>query len=263
VTVAACLSALRRRSDELSRLIAALSPIEWQSDTNCPPWHVHDLATHLVTSGEGFVRSIRNGLAGSVEPPQHRAAELSAASPTEIAAALGRVTDEFLALYAGLSEAQLETICGHRRGNRSVRWYAAHRLAEVSFHGWDLETSLGRQPHFGGDVARLLLPTLLESNVPRTYAAGLSQERGSGERYLLQVADDPTHASWLVTIDPDALHVTRSDAVADDARADLRIVAPAADLALLVYGRADLSSFRDVQGNRAQVDRFARIFPRP
>jgi len=89
-----------------------------------------------------------------------------------------------------------------------VRWYATHRLAEVAFHGWDLRTSLGREPVFSVEVARLLLPTLIESNVPRTYAAGLSQERGSGERYALLVADHPEDA-WLVTIGPAELQVSR------------------------------------------------------
>jgi uncharacterized protein (TIGR03083 family) len=255
--VAACLAAVGQRSDELAGLIVTLSPAEWDQETNCPPWLVHDLAGHLVSSGAGFVASIRRGLAGDVEPPEHRSAAVSDASPSRVAVALGRVTAEFEALYDGLSEAQLETICWHRRGNRSVRWYAAHRLAEVSFHGWDLETSLGRPARFSDKVAKLLLPTLLESNVPRTYAAGLSQQRGSGERYLLQVSDDPT-ASWLVTIEPDALHVTRAAAPAD-----LRITAPAADLALLVYGRADLATFSAIDGDPALVDRFALIFPRP
>jgi len=177
--------------------------------------------------------------------------------PGAVADALLGVTDEFESLHAGLSDAQLETVCFHRRGNRSIRWYAAHRLAEVTFHGWDLDVSLGHAASVSVEVAGLLLPTLLESNVPRTYAAGLSQERGSGERYLLQVADDPT-ASWLVTIDPDTLHVVR-----DRGPADLRITATAASVALLVYGRADLSSFDNVAGDRALVDRFARIFPRP
>jgi uncharacterized protein (TIGR03083 family) len=257
VSVADCLSALRWRSDELAAMIATLPGPVWELETNCPPWLVRDLAAHLVTSGEGFVRSIRNGLAGSVEPPGARHAEQADVAPSEVASALRRVTDDFDSLYDDLSETQLDTICWHRRGNRSVRWYATHRLAEVAFHGWDLDTSLGRPAHFSDAVAKLLLPTLLESNVPRTYAAGLSQERGSGERYLLRVADDPS-ASWLVTIDPDTLHV-----VPDAGAAELRITATAANLALLVYGREDLSSIGSVEGDPALVDRFARIFPRP
>jgi hypothetical protein len=169
-----------------------------------------------------------------------------------------RVTDEFESLYAGLSESQLDTICFHRRGNRSIRWYAAHRLAEVTFHGWDLDVSLGRPASVADDVALLLLPTLLESNVPRTYAAGLSQERGQGERYLLAVDGEPT-ARWLVTIKPETLEVVRGDGAAD-----LSITAEASTLALLVYGRAELKSCGAVlEGDRALVERFATTFPRP
>src|SRR6202011_186578 len=127
-----------------------------------------------------------------------------AADPETVARALLTVTSDFEQLYAGLEERELSAICFHRRGNRSVRWYAAHRLAEVAFHVWDLQLSLGREPRLDETVAALLLPTLLESNAPRTYAAGMTPQRGSGERFLLRVAADPA-ACWLVTIDPDKL----------------------------------------------------------
>jgi uncharacterized protein (TIGR03083 family) len=205
------------------------------------------------------VRSIERGLAGSVEPPAPGASgsDLAAADPTAVAAALADVTSRFEALYDGLSEAQLETICWHRRGNRSIRWYAAHRLAEVAFHGWDLETSLGRTPHFDNTVANLLLPTLLESNVPRTYAAGLSVERGAGERYLFQLEDDAAQ-SWLVTIHPDVLDVSHGNGPSD-----ARITSAAADLALLVYGRRDIHAMGRIEGDASAIERFPRIFPRP
>jgi len=251
------LAALRERSTELTQIIAGLSSEEWQGETNCPPWRVRELAAHLVTSGRGFVNSITRGLAGNLDPPPRSGAELAEADPPTVARALADVTDAFEALYAGLSEGQLETICWHRRGNRSVRWYAAHRLAEVAFHGWDLETSLGRSPVFDESTAKLLLPTLLESNVPRTYAAWLSTERGGGERYLLQVAEDES-LSWLVTIDPEVLHVRRGSGPVD-----LRIAASAADLALLVYGRKDVHTLPHVEGDRSVVERFTQIFPRP
>lgn len=255
------LSALRTRSDELVRTISSLGLDDWHAETNCPPWHVNDLCAHLAASGEGFVASIRRGLSGSVEAPlptkPSRQEVLAAVSPPIVAAALSRVTDDFDALYKGRSAEDLETICWHRRGNRSMRWYAAHRLAEVAFHGWDLETSLGRSPHFDEATARLLLPTLLESNVPRTYAAGLSQERGRGERLLFRVADDAAQA-WLVTIYPDILDVSRGGGAAD-----VRITGAAAELALLAYGRIDIDSVVEVDGDASIIERFARIFPRP
>jgi uncharacterized protein (TIGR03083 family) len=255
--VARCLAAIRERSTTICGVVRPLQLAQWQASTNCPPWRVADLATHIATSGQGFVRSIRRGLEGTVEPAPGGSTPLEG-GPPEVAGALTTVTDEFESLYHGLSDAQLDTVCFHRRGNRSIRWYAAHRLAEVTFHGWDLDVSLGRPASVSTEVALLLLPTLLESNVPRTYAAGLSAERGAGERYLLATSEDPA-ARWLVTIDPEALEVTR-----DNRAADLKITAPAATLALLVYGRADLrTSDATLEGDESRIDRFVRIFPRP
>jgi uncharacterized protein (TIGR03083 family) len=255
--LARCLTELREASGRLVDEIATISAEAWDAPTNCPPWLVRDLAAHLVTSGQGFVGSIRRGLAGSTEPPPHGAStQLREADPVTVAQAFAAVTQEFVSLYSGLTDAQLDTICWHRRGNRSVRWYATHRLAEVAFHGWDLRTSLGRRPVFEVEVARLLLPTLLESNVPRTYAAGLSTERGRGERYALRVAEHAQDA-WLVTIEPEVLRVEPGGQ-----DADVRITATADVLALLVYGRATLDQAH-VEGDPGAIERFARIFPRP
>jgi uncharacterized protein (TIGR03083 family) len=251
------LSAIRERSFSVETRVRSLSSEQWSASTNCPPWCVSDLATHIVTSGQGFVRNIQRGLLGSVEPASGEVHALKG-GPAEVADALGRVTDAFEALYDSLSDAELETVCFHRRGNRSIRWYAAHRLAEVTFHGWDVDVSLGHTASVPGEVADLLLPTLLESNVPRTYAAGLSAERGSGERFLLAVADDRM-ARWLVSIHADALSVKPGGQ-----EADLTITTDASTLALLVYGRADLASCgATLGGDLSLVERFARIFPRP
>jgi hypothetical protein len=223
---------------------------------------VRELAAHVLQSGQGFVDNVRRGLAGSAEPPTQHPPQLDSTEPSSVSRALTVTTSDFISLYDGLDDAQLDAICFHRRGNRSVRWYAAHRLAEVAFHAWDLSVSLGKEPVFDDEVAALLLPTLLESNVPRTYAAGLSVERGRGERFLLAVDDDPS-ARWLVTIDPDALNTRRGDA-----GADLTLEGPASALALLVYGRRELprlvaSKTVRASGDARLVDRFALIFPRP
>jgi uncharacterized protein (TIGR03083 family) len=263
-----CLGSIGELSEALVKVLVALSPEAWDGPTNCAPWRVRNLAAHIVSSGEGFVDSIRQGLAGSLEPSiglderQRRHAELEAADSETVARALQAVTVTFAGLYAGLQDTQLEAICFHRRGNRSVRWYAAHRLAEVAFHSWDLHFSLGHQPRLDDTVAALLLPTLLESNAPRTYAAGLTPQRGSGERYLFVVADDPL-ARWLVTIDPDKLEARRGATPAD-----LTISGPASALALLIYGRLELhtasqSGVVRLDGDLARADCFARIFPRP
>jgi uncharacterized protein (TIGR03083 family) len=263
-----CLDSIRELSAELVNTLLALSPEAWDGPTNCAPWRVRNLAAHIVSSGEGFVDSIRQGLAGSVEPSvgiderHRRHAELEAADSETVARALQAVTFAFEGLYTGLSDTQLSAICFHRRGNRSVRWYAAHRLAEVAFHAWDLHFSLGHAPLLDTTVAALLLPTLLESNAPRTYAAGLTPQRGGGERYLFVVGDEPL-ARWLVTIGPDKLEARRGAAPAD-----LTITGPASALAMLIYGRLDLdaaaqSGVLRLDGDLALADRFSLIFPRP
>jgi uncharacterized protein (TIGR03083 family) len=299
--VARCLTALRELSLALASDLEALSPVALDGPTNCPPWRVRDLAAHVVSSGEGFVDNIRNGLGGSVDPPgdRHgRQVELESADARTLADALEAVTRAFEGLYSSLEADQLEVICYHRRGNRSVRWYAAHRLAEVAFHAWDIHFSLGRTPRLDEHIAALLLPTLLESNAPRTYAAGLTAQRGSGEQFLLAVEDDP-QSRWRVTIGPERLEAKReatppaqpqatsaaappttsppadhplssppADHLASRPPADLTITASAADLALLVYGRANLPSLSAsgavrLEGDPALVDRFAQIYPRP
>jgi uncharacterized protein (TIGR03083 family) len=264
------LVSIRRLSDELVAEVAALSRSEWDTPSNCVPWRVRDLVVHLVIGGEGFASSVRQGLAGAVEPVGNEErllhqAELEQADPPRVARALDAVTTDFIALYDGLTEEQLSATCFHRRGNRSVRWYAMHRLAEVAFHLWDLRVSLGRERELPEPVAAMLLATLLESNAPRTYAAGLTPERGRGERYLFTVAGDSS-ARWLVTIDPDQLTTERAGVAT---KAMLTMAGSAASLALLVYGRRDLADLVHSGAITAEgaspesVDRFALVFPRP
>ena len=264
-SVDACLRAIEEASGSFTEEIAQLSAVEWDTPSNCPPLRVRDIAVHLVTSGEGFVVAVLRGLNGSVEPvvgDGTRQRELAAADTSIVAGALDAVTAEFVGCYAGLSEDQLAMLCFHRRGNRSVAWYAFHRLAEVAFHAWDVHTSLRRGAELAEPMAALLLPTLLESNAPRIYAAGLSAERGRGERIAFVVEAEPS-TSWLVTIRPDAMAVTR-----DHEPADLTVTGSPAALALLVYGRRRLPDLEAsgavrVAGDRALVERFALVFPKP
>lgn len=267
-----CLTEIRALLDGLRAELAGMPPEAWAAETNCPPWLVRDLIAHIIVSGEGFAASIQQGLAGSVEPSisheqrEHRQAQLAVADPDTILRAIQAITDDFESLYAGLDDAGLNMIAFHRRGNRPVRWYAYHRLAEVAFHCWDLQTSFGVPAVFDEGVALLLLPTLLESNAPRTYAAGLSAQKGTGECYQLAVTGVPS-AQWLVTLHPDRLEAVRGPAPAD-APAHATISGSAATLALLLYGRRDLSDLfqkREVwlDGDLLIAMRFGSVFPRP
>lgn len=255
---------IRDVTDRLREDLVRLAPEDWDAPTNCPPWPVRRLVAHVVSSGEFFRLSIERGVAGVTEPAvsederARRLDELSDAVPEERITALDRVTDAIEELYGRLNREQLEAICWHRRGNRSARWYAQHRLAEVAFHEWDLKRSLGRVATLDEGMAAFLLPMLLESNLPRSYAAG-----SGGEGRFRLVVQGALAASWLLTAIPGELDVTRGDA-----DADLTITASAATLALLVYGRAELAELERqgrarVEGDRVLADRFHTIFPGP
>jgi uncharacterized protein (TIGR03083 family) len=266
VDVDRCLEQIRLATDALVATVRAAPPSAWDAPTACDPWRVRDVVVHLVTGGARFVASIDAGLRGSLTPggDDERArqqTELEHADPDLVLGALEVVTGEFAARYHGLDDAALRTVCFHRRGNRSVRWYAAHRLAEVAFHAGDVQDALGGEATLPHDAARLVLPTLVESNLPRTYAAGASPGRGAGERYAFTV--EGTSSAWTVQLDPDAMVVERG-VVAPD----LTITTTAEAMALLLYGRRALPALvRDgraaVEGAPSLVDRFGVVFPRP
>jgi len=262
--VARSLGYIRAATERLRGALAGLPPEGWDAPTNCPPWPVRRLVAHLISSGDWFRQSVERGVAGIVdavvsdEERARRMDELSAEAPAELLAGLDEVTERFERAYDRLDARQLEAICHHRRGNRSARWYAQHRLAEVQFHEWDIAQSLGRHPELPDDVAAFLLPMLLESNLPRTYAL----RTGGDGRFRMQVEGDPP-ARWLLAARPGELEVARGDG-----DADVTIQASAAALALLVYGRVTLADLERqgrarVDGDRALATRFHDMFPGP
>jgi uncharacterized protein (TIGR03083 family) len=255
---------IRAISRELHDELAELPPEAWELPSSCPPWSVRQLVAHVVTSGETFRLSVERGVAGVAEPAlpeaerERRIREAAELPPAELLDRLKQVTTELEALYERLSADQLEAICYHRRGNRTARWYIQHRLGEVAFHAWDLRRSLGCDAAFPEDVAELLLPTLLESNLPRIYPLG---PRGEG-RFRL-VAEGSTPTAWLLAAGPERLEVERGGG-----HADVTIRAAPSTLALVVYGRADLAEEERqgrarVEGERALAARFHTIIPRP
>jgi uncharacterized protein (TIGR03083 family) len=260
-------TSIRHIRSETQRLHDTLSnlPAEaWDTPSNCPPWPVRRLVAHIVNNAEFIQQNVERGAAGIVESginPEERAKRvqyIAEAPPAEVVAILDQTSADLEAALERLSPEQLEAICYHPAGNRSARWYAQQRLAEIAFHQWDLLHSLGRDPIIDPAVAGFLLPMLLESNLPRIYARG---PKGAG-RFRL-VAQDAPDQSWLLVATPESLQVQRGGD-----GADVTITAPLGTLALLIYGRATLAEEEQrgrarVEGDRALADRFHTIFPGP
>lgn len=255
---------IREVTGGLRERLSGLPADAWQASTNCPPWKVRDLVGHVISSGETFRMSVERGVAGNLEPAipeaerERRIAEIAASSPARMLERLDEVTDGIERLYERLTADELGAICYHRRGNRSARWYVCHRLVEVAMHRWDLDHSLGNTGVLDEEVARFLLPTILESNLPRIYPNG---PRSEG-RFRLAVADNSS-SSWLLAATLDRLEVTRGGG-----EGEVTVTASPSTLALLVYGRADLMEEEragrvTIEGNRGLAARFNAIFVGP
>ncbi len=254
---------IRAIARQLQDELASLPPEAWDAPSSCPPWPVRRLVAHLVENAEFVQANVEAGVAGRTEPSlsqeqrQERLRELGDA-PDRVPVVLMQNTAAFEALMERLTADELEAICFHPAGNRSARWYAQQRAAEIAFHRWDLLRSLGREATLDESVATFLLPMLLESNLPRTYRRG---PRGEG-RFRLTVAGAPEQ-TWLLTASPEELRVERGAG-----EADVTITAPASLLALLIYGRANLAELERagqarVEGNRERAAQFHTIFPGP
>jgi uncharacterized protein (TIGR03083 family) len=239
---------VRAESEALLAELRALSPAEWRHPSNCPPWDVALLVAHVSSGGEFFCSNIERGLAGVHTPAQSReeraaaAGRLAGAGPERIMATLVANTDQFEALVDRLDAAQLDTLAFHNHGLRPVRWFVFHRLAELIFHRWDVQASLGRATVPDDGAVGYLLPTMLEVNLPVLYTRGA---RGCG-RLRVVTREQPPRA-WLIEADGEAL--TARPAADGDAPA-LRL--GAGDLGLLFYGREPLATL--LASGRATAD---------
>src|SRR5581483_1154624 len=132
----------------------------------------------IVNNAEFIQTNVERGAAGITESgidPEVRAKRvqyITDAPPAKVVSILDQTTADLEGVLERLTPEQLEALCFHPAGNRSARWYAQQRLAEIAFHQWDLLHSLGRDPVIDPAVASFLLPMLLESNLPRTYRRG-------------------------------------------------------------------------------------------
>jgi uncharacterized protein (TIGR03083 family) len=239
---------VRAEAEALHADLRALGPADWHRPSNCSPWDVAMLVAHVSSGGEFFCSNIERGLAGVHTPAlsrEERAADagrLAVAGPERIMATLVANTDQFEALVDRLDAAQLDTLAFHNHGLRPVRWFVFHRLAELIFHRWDVQASLGSHPAVDDAAVAYLLPTMLEINLPVLYQRGA---RGRG-RLRVETREQPPRA-WLLEADGETLRATPDGA---SAAPTLRL--GAGDLGLLLYGRAPLDTL--LASGRATAD---------
>jgi uncharacterized protein (TIGR03083 family) len=260
---------LRLVAQETAAFIAdieGLSADAWQRPTNCPPWSVRELVAHLTRGAEAYVAAIEAGLRGELAPfqsreeRQRRTEEIMAMDVHEIVSLFRANADRVADTFGGLGEAQVDTLGVHSTGPRTARWWVDQRLAELAFHRWDLERSLGLERELDREIAEHLLVTLMDENfVPIASRGGLG-----GEGRFRLVERGGAGAAWTVISSNGFVGVSRRSG----APVDATLEGEAAALCLLVYGRRTAGELSragrlNISGNRTPAERFGEIFKGP
>ena len=255
------LDLLRPEVDALNRDIAAVTPEQWQAPSNCAGWQVADLVAHVVRNGWSMLTFVQRALAGDPTPAFGAAAadlqeQIKAAGPAAGAERQARETAEFLDLVRGLAPSDMSKEGVHPQGARTITWACTQRLAEASFHHWDLRRSLGDDGPLEPELAAQLLPFMLE---PRGSNIMTKAPQGTAaETFRLRSTDDGQ--AWRITVGSGGRRVEPEA----DGPAGLEVAGESGWLALLLYGRVPLDGSRfEVSGPAEAADRFRACFGCP
>lgn len=234
-----------------------LTPAELELPSNLPGWRVLDLAVHITRVCDSIRLAVTRASVGDQTPAFGAAAkpreEAIRAMPQSGWVTLQREAYRDMRRLVGqFTDAQLEQFdFPHPQGQRNVRWFCTQLLAEVAFHRWDLDWSLGGRDPLDDELATYLLPFLLDPAEP---LFGLRCASGGTETF--SVASDS--ARWELTTTEHGTTVRPSTAGPAEVPT---IHASPGWLALAVYGRVrvDAPAFA-LTGPANTADRFASIF---
>ena len=239
----------------LCERLVQLTPAQFEQPSNLPGWSVFDLGVHITRVCDSILLAAQRASVGDQTPAFGAAAKpreeaIRAMPPTEWVTLQRNAYQRFSQLVADLTDEQLEQFdFPHPQGQRSIRWFCTQLLAEIAFHRWDLERSLGGQAPLDDGLAAYLLPFLLDPAEP---LFGSLRAPSGAETFRLE----SDGLSYVLTTTADGT-VVESTPVGD---APL-IRARPGWLALAVYGRVriDAPAF-EVTGPSDTADRFAAIF---
>lgn len=247
----------------VKQIAGGLSETDWARPSNCPPWPVKFVFSHLVRGADGFRAIVDAGMQGETTFPgapgdaEERMRALAELRPGELINEFEASQKRLRDRLAGLSEGELERYCPHRRGLQPAWWMVDQRLSELTFHGWDLDVSLGHEREVDATVADFLLPTLMERNLRTWYRAG----PGGYGHFLIQ-SNGSGRPGWVVSPSDGGVAIERGS------EGDPVIEADAAALIRFLYGRASAADLEKsgrltVQGMRWRVDAWHEMFPSP
>ena len=254
------LELLKPAVESLNADVRTLTADQWQAESSCSGWQVGDLVGHVVRNGWSMLEYVKRNLAGNAEPPfgphvQPIQDAIKASGPKAAAERQARELEEFIALYASLSDGQLrQTSTGHPSGEHPLSWPATQRLLEVAYHHWDLKASLGANGPMDHQLAAYLLAFVFDPSGRPAIGLPAPAKDAQPETFQLRSATDGR--IWRVTAGPHGLMPESGEGPAS-----ATVEAEAGWLTLAVYGRANIRepSFT-WSGSADAIARFATVF---
>ena len=138
------LTLLTRSVQELERVIAGLGDDEMETVTNCPPWTVRRLASHVLKNQLFWAGCVT----GQDLMPQDEAMA-AVPYPDDLAPVAAQVATQVVELWhtEGLLSALHQTPFGDLPGAVVINF----AVIDAAAHAWDLSASLGRPVEFPDD----------------------------------------------------------------------------------------------------------------
>lgn len=167
------LALIRRQADGLADRLELLSDGDWTWPTACPGWSITDLVAHLSSGIVVQRRAIEKGLRGDTSPAYRDAAERASWTASKQDLPPPRKASDFrdemqalLALFEGLTAADLDKPTWHAVGPQPIRWFLLQRLGETMLHRGDVLDGLHEAFDYPPEESRLLVSSYL-GRLPR------------------------------------------------------------------------------------------------
>lgn len=208
---------------------------------SCPDWQVADLLAHVGRLHRWVAAIVESG---GDDPTDHWSA--SEPPPTGVRlvwfdAGVDLVADAML-------RADAATPAWSWTDDRTAGFWARRQANETAVHRWDAQLAAGATEPIDHDRA---VDGIDEFFALIPFWRGASTLNGAGESIHLHCTDGD--GEWLVRLAADSVLVTR-----EHAKGDVALRAPASELLLFLYGRADPRG-AEVFGDASLLERWQQL----
>jgi uncharacterized protein (TIGR03083 family) len=205
---------------------------------SCPEWDVAALLGHHGGIHRWVLGWLATGGRTALEQPPDGAAVLD-----WFEAGIPPLLDGLRGIEPGSTTASFV-------GEQPATFWPRRQAHEAAIHRWDGESALGRATPIDAPLAVDGVDEFLYTFLVPFLGSALS---GSGETIHLHATDDGIDGGeWLITLAPDGVRVEHGHG-----KGDVAVRAPASDLVLLVWNRADPSGL-EVFGDAALLERWQK-----